>query len=90
MASGAVLRALDKKNGPERISQSSYGFLRHEPWQPRLYSGHERAKPDESELDGEKYVATIDYFMIKVIRRIINVLDIRTDNQIGKLNPSRS
>ncbi|KAK6602224.1 hsp70 protein-like protein [Botrytis cinerea] len=65
VASGAVLRALDKKNGPERISQSSYGFLRHEPWQPRLYSGHERAKPDESELDGEKYVATIDYFMIK-------------------------
>ncbi|RAL67075.1 hypothetical protein DID88_007855 [Monilinia fructigena] len=34
VASGAVLRALDKKNGPERISQSSYGFLRHEPWEP--------------------------------------------------------
>ncbi|TGO36697.1 hypothetical protein BHYA_0117g00210 [Botrytis hyacinthi] len=65
VASGAVLRALDKKNGPERISQSSYGFLRHEPWQPRLYPGHERARPDESELDGEKYVATIDYFMVK-------------------------
>ncbi|TGO49691.1 hypothetical protein BCON_0203g00020 [Botryotinia convoluta] len=65
VASGAVLRALDKKNGPERISQSSYGFLRHEPWQPRLYLGHERTRPDESELDGEKYVATIDYFMVK-------------------------
>ncbi|KAF7891902.1 hypothetical protein EAF00_008204 [Botryotinia globosa] len=65
VASGAVLRALDKKNGPERISQSSYGFLRHEPWQPRLYPGHERVRPDESELDGEKYVATIDYFMVK-------------------------
>ncbi|KAI9650554.1 hypothetical protein NHQ30_000571 [Ciborinia camelliae] len=65
VASGAVLRALDKKNGPERISQSSYGFLRHEPWQPEIYPGHERAKPEESELEGEKYVATIDYFMIK-------------------------
>ncbi|KAJ8062988.1 hypothetical protein OCU04_008233 [Sclerotinia nivalis] len=65
VASGAVLRALDKKNGPERISQSSYGFLRHEPWEPKVYPGHERAKPEESELDGEKYVATIDYFMIK-------------------------
>ncbi|TGO22612.1 hypothetical protein BPAE_0161g00170 [Botrytis paeoniae] len=65
VASGAVLRALDKKDGPERISQSSYGFLRNEPWEPQIYPGHERAKPDESELDGEKYVATIDYFMIK-------------------------
>ncbi|EDN99546.1 hypothetical protein SS1G_02400 [Sclerotinia sclerotiorum 1980 UF-70] len=65
VASGAVLRALDKKNGPERISQSSYGFLRREPWQPKVYPGHERAKAKESELDGEKYVATIDYFMIK-------------------------
>ncbi|ESZ92420.1 hypothetical protein SBOR_7179 [Sclerotinia borealis F-4128] len=65
VASGAVLRALDKKNGPERISQSSYGFLRHEPYDPQEYPGHKEAKTNENELDGEKYVATIDYFMIK-------------------------
>ncbi|KAB8293932.1 hypothetical protein EYC80_009405 [Monilinia laxa] len=66
VASGAVFRALDKKNGPERISQSSYGLLRLEPWEPRMYPGHGGAKPPEtSELDGERYVPTIDYFMIK-------------------------
>ncbi|QSZ36109.1 hypothetical protein DSL72_007234 [Monilinia vaccinii-corymbosi] len=66
VASGAVLRALDKKNGPERISQSSYGFLSHEPWLPLLFPGHQKDNPsEENKLDGEKYVSTIDYFMIK-------------------------
>ncbi|CAD6447518.1 9550ab3f-b26d-4fd0-b16a-2e456667b8c1 [Sclerotinia trifoliorum] len=49
----------------QREFQSSYGFLRHEPWQPKAYPGHKRAKAEKSELDGEEYVATIDYFMIK-------------------------
>ncbi|KAG4032827.1 hypothetical protein MFRU_006g02900 [Monilinia fructicola] len=66
VASGAVLRALDKKNGPERISQSSYGFLRYELWEPQRWHGHKKAKePEANELDGEKYVPTVDYFMVK-------------------------
>ncbi|PQE05216.1 Hsp70 family protein [Rutstroemia sp. NJR-2017a BBW] len=65
VASGSVLRAIDKKNGPQRISQSSYGFLRAEPWQPEQFRGHANTQPRRSKLDGDSYVHTINYFMIK-------------------------
>lgn len=32
VASGAVLRALNKENGPRRFARSSYGLLRSEPY----------------------------------------------------------
>ncbi|PQE30977.1 hypothetical protein CJF32_00007970 [Rutstroemia sp. NJR-2017a WRK4] len=64
VASGSVLRAMDKKNGPQRISQSSYGFLRAEPWQPEQFRGHANTQPRRSKLDGDSYVQTIDYFMM--------------------------
>ena len=63
---GAVLRATNKGNGPDRIAQSSYGFLRLEPYDPEEFAGHKCAKPFTDTVDGERYVRTIVYSMIKV------------------------
>lgn len=68
VASGAVLRALNKKNGPTRHAECSFGFLRWEPQQPEIYQSHSQNRnmavfdPD----DGETYIQVINYFMIKV------------------------
>ncbi len=72
VASGAVLRALNKKNGPARHAECSYGFLGWEPLQelhhPDGDPGHSYNRnmavfdPD----DGETYIQVINYFMIKV------------------------
>ena len=60
------MRALNKAGGPTREAYSSYGFLRVEPFQPKLKPGHRGAKPFKDELDGELYIRAIDYFMTKV------------------------
>ncbi len=65
VSSGAVIRALDLENGPAREAESSYGFLRREPYQPELL-GHCDAVPTLDELDGQLYVTAIDYFIQKV------------------------
>jgi len=54
-------------HGPDRIAQSSYGFLRNEPYSPNTFAGHRRGTPFVSDLDGEDYVPTVQYFMFKVI-----------------------
>ena len=77
VASGAVLRAQNKKNGPARHAECSYGFLGWEPLQllhelhdPEAYEGHSHNRnmavfdPD----DGETYIQVINYFMIKVCK----------------------
>jgi hypothetical protein len=66
VASGAVLRTLNKENGPERFANSSYGFLRVEPWEPNVYPAHKRSKPFIDNLDDDYYVKVINYFMKKV------------------------
>lgn len=66
VASGAVLRALNKQQGPTREAYSSFGFLRVEPYAPKHFVGHRRAEPLVDEVDGEKYVTVIDYFIQKV------------------------
>jgi len=73
VACGAVLRALRKEDGPDRISQSSYGFLRTEPYEKDLETGiplipaHIGVKPHYDPVDGEPYVKNaIDWFMQKV------------------------
>ncbi|CCD54394.1 hypothetical protein BofuT4_P124420.1 [Botrytis cinerea T4] len=48
-------------HGDEQINRVGLAAKRFE----ANYLQMNLAKPDESELDGEKYVATIDYFMIK-------------------------
>ncbi len=66
ISSGAVLRSLETSNGPPRLGQSSYGFLRKEPYQKDIWDGHKRIVPERDEVDGELYVTVINYFMIKV------------------------
>jgi len=63
---GAVLRAHNLDKGPKRVLQSSYGFLRTEPYEPEEYPEHSNATPFTSEMDGDLYVQTIDYFIKKV------------------------
>ena len=58
VAQGAVLRALRKEEGPDRILQSSYGFLRSEPYmQEKEYEeAHRQQKPWRDPVDGLKYI----------------------------------
>ena len=66
VSAGACLRACNMDNGPERITLSSIGFLRVEPYEPKAWPGHKAAKPFVDYTDGKYYVRTIEYFMIKV------------------------
>jgi len=64
---GAVLRALEKEDGPARITQSSYGFLRTEPHEPDNFQAHKEVRPTIDKVDGGKYVRhTIDWLVKKV------------------------
>jgi hypothetical protein len=67
VARGAVLRALNKEDGPDRITSCSYGFLRTEPWEPDVYPEHEKVRCHIDKADGEKYVDnTICWLINKV------------------------
>ncbi|KAG4295229.1 hypothetical protein FPRO06_01813 [Fusarium proliferatum] len=71
VASGAVLRALDKANGPERIARSSYGILRTEPF--GQYPEHANLPPFYDSYDGMPYMKdTIDW-VLKLGDRIPSV-----------------
>ncbi|KAI1373890.1 hypothetical protein F4677DRAFT_461746 [Hypoxylon crocopeplum] len=71
VASGAVLRALNKRMGPRRIARSSYGILRTEPYQ-RKEDGtletpeHKEAKPWTDPLDGLKYIKSTVEWVLKL------------------------
>jgi hypothetical protein len=68
VASGAVLRALNREHGPTRIIQSSYGFLRNEPWSPERIDGHRHSKPKRADPnDGDRYVKNTIYWVIKKV-----------------------
>ncbi|KAF5649978.1 Hsp70 chaperone protein [Fusarium sp. NRRL 52700] len=71
VASGAVLRALNKANGPERVARSSYGILRTEPF--RQYPEHAGLKPSYDRHDGMPYIKqTIDW-VLKLGERVPSV-----------------
>lgn len=55
---------MNVENGPERMPHVNYGFLRIQPFDPE-FEGHATAEPEMDELDGELYVAVIEYFMLK-------------------------
>jgi hypothetical protein len=55
VARGAVLRALNKRFGPSRITQSSYGFLMSEPYDPSI-EAHRKTVCRINKADGLKYV----------------------------------
>ncbi|SPO06110.1 related to hsp70 protein [Cephalotrichum gorgonifer] len=62
VASGAVLRAINKGRGPRRTARSSYGILRTEPHGE--FPEHEGVKPTLDKHDGLAYVTnTIDWVL---------------------------
>ncbi|KAK6189536.1 hypothetical protein LQW54_013168 [Pestalotiopsis sp. IQ-011] len=64
VASGAVLRALNKEHGPERHARSSYGINRTEPYGQYDEHINARATSHKDECDGEQYVRdTIDWIL---------------------------
>lgn len=64
VSSGAVLRALNKKDGPQRISRSSYGFLCTEEHEPDVYPAHRGVRPYSEPLDGRKYLKYTIFWLI--------------------------
>ena len=65
VACGAVIRALRKEDGPARILQSSYGFLRTEPYGTQAAHTGQKPKPDK--VDGLDYIDdTIEWMINKV------------------------
>jgi hypothetical protein len=60
VASGAVLRALDKRNGPSRQARCSYGLLRLEPQDPEGRKGSMNA------FTKDKWLRTIYWVVQKV------------------------
>lgn len=67
VSAGAVLRALNKKNGPARISRSSYGLLCTKEHRPDKFPAHVSMNPFTDTLDGLKYLKnTITWLINKV------------------------
>lgn len=65
VACGAVIRTLRKEDGPARILQSSYGFLRIEPY--GRYKEHASQRPKRDKIDGIDYIDNaIDWIINKV------------------------
>jgi len=89
VAVGAVLRALRKEDGPARIIQSSYGFLRTEPYEPEAIEAHKDVHPWFDPLDGMKYIKnTILWFIRKVcqapLRRLIHDIIVSANSPTGR------
>jgi hypothetical protein len=68
VAHGAVFRAMNKADGPERRLLSSYGFLLTEEYDP-AERGHQAAEVSTNDLDGKKYVRDCVRWLIKKVRR---------------------
>jgi hypothetical protein len=66
VASGAVLRALNKRGGPERILRSSYGIFCREIYDEDL-PGHKETAKLELDIDGEEYVKDSMVWLIKKV-----------------------
>ena len=65
VARGAVLRALRKEEGPARVLQASYGFIRTERFETQ--AEHVGQVPITDKVDGNKYIDnTIDWVIKKV------------------------
>jgi hypothetical protein len=66
VASGAVLRALDKRNGPDRLMRSSYGILCREIFDDQ-FPGHTAVANNKLDwdIDGKAYVKDSMVWLIK-------------------------
>lgn len=66
VASGAVLRAFNKEQGPQRQARSSYGIMRTEHFGE--YDEHDGLKPSYDPYDGLPYIKkTVDWVLKLVI-----------------------
>ncbi|KAF1849715.1 uncharacterized protein K460DRAFT_360566 [Cucurbitaria berberidis CBS 394.84] len=72
VARGAVLRALNKRFGPSRITQCSYGFLISEPYEPETFKEHRETKCRINKADGERYVDETIKWVIQAGERVEN------------------
>jgi hypothetical protein len=71
VSQGGVLRALRKEEGPDRVLQSSYGFLRSEPYMDKkeFKEAHNQQEPWRDPIDGLQYIEnTIRWEIHKVTR----------------------
>jgi hypothetical protein len=69
VASGAVLCALNRKDGPTRVIGSSYGFLCTEIYEPDIIEAHRTLRrPRIDRLDGERYVRNTIRWIVKKVR----------------------
>ena len=85
VAHGAVLRALRKEDGPARIVQSSYGFLRTEPHEPEEWEAHKNVRAWYDKVDGQMYVKNTIDWLIKKVSHVPSVLNLSTcTGQIDK------
>lgn len=69
MAQGAVLRALNKEDGPDRTTQSSYGFEITEPYSKDTIKAHANIRPIYDNLDGISYVDNVIEWVIVKVRK---------------------
>ncbi|KAH7235111.1 hypothetical protein B0J15DRAFT_407355 [Fusarium solani] len=63
VSQGAILRALDKKNGPARFARSSYGLLRSEPWGDHIE--HSGQNYSVNRATGDHYILKTIYWVLK-------------------------
>ncbi|KAF2124677.1 hypothetical protein P153DRAFT_325969 [Dothidotthia symphoricarpi CBS 119687] len=73
VARGAVLRALNKRFGPSRITQCSYGILVSEPYEPDSIEAHRQTRCRINKADGEKYVDETIRWVIRAGERVENM-----------------
>ncbi|KAF2678256.1 hypothetical protein K458DRAFT_317433 [Lentithecium fluviatile CBS 122367] len=65
VATGAIMRALDKRFGPERVPRSSYGIMRHLEWDPDSDEDYMCQPAEKSEHDGEYEIRDTIEWLIK-------------------------
>ena len=56
------MRAIRKSEGPDRISQCSYGVLVEEPHEPEKYLAHKHVRA-RLDVDGNCWVRVIDWLI---------------------------
>ena len=69
VARGAVLRALNKKNGPQRHLQTSFGFLRTELHDPSNVAAHIGIKPTPDKVDGFDSIEDTIYWVLQKVSK---------------------
>ncbi|KAF5979192.1 Hsp70 chaperone protein [Fusarium bulbicola] len=72
---GAVYRACNKTNGPERIAQCSYGILTREAYDPDQFPGHRVQEPTMDRYDGERWAPDI---MTWIMNKEVNYATVHT------------